>query len=149
MVNSVVCSTVISATESGKTRMVPTVAEAGCSFIQGSRGGAHKKFYETGAGGERDTTTASGGLDLPGCSALGPFSKVCNFCFQMFRMALLLLPLWLLPLTGGSQRAEPMFTAVTNSVLPPDYDSNPTQLNYGVAVTDVDHDGDFEIVVAG
>ncbi|XP_051055748.1 cartilage acidic protein 1 isoform X2 [Phodopus roborovskii] len=67
----------------------------------------------------------------------------------MFRMALLLLPLWLLPLTGGSQRTEPMFTAVTNSVLPPDYDSNPTQLNYGVAVTDVDHDGDFEIVVAG
>ncbi|XP_028630917.1 cartilage acidic protein 1 isoform X1 [Grammomys surdaster] len=68
----------------------------------------------------------------------------------MVRMALLLLPpLWLLPLTGGSQRAEPMFTAVTNSVLPPDYDSNPTQLNYGVAVTDVDHDGDFEIVVAG
>lgn len=68
----------------------------------------------------------------------------------MVKMALLLLPpLWLLPLTGGSQRAEPMFTAVTNSVLPPDYDSNPTQLNYGVAVTDVDHDGDFEIVVAG
>lgn len=84
------------------------------------------------------------------CPALGPFSKACNFCFQMVRMALLLLPpLWLLPLTGGSQRAEPMFTAVTNSVLPPDYDSNPTQLNYGVAVTDVDHDGDFEIVVAG
>ncbi|XP_040600236.1 cartilage acidic protein 1 isoform X3 [Mesocricetus auratus] len=68
---------------------------------------------------------------------------------SMFGMALLLLPLWLLPLTGGSQRAEPMFTAVTNSALPPDYDSNPTQLNYGVAVTDVDHDGDFEIVVAG
>ncbi|XP_055485992.1 cartilage acidic protein 1 isoform X2 [Psammomys obesus] len=67
----------------------------------------------------------------------------------MARMSLLLLPLWLLPLTGGSQRAEPMFSAVTNSVLPPDYDSNPTQLNYGVAVTDVDRDGDFEIVVAG
>ncbi|XP_036025581.1 cartilage acidic protein 1 isoform X2 [Onychomys torridus] len=67
----------------------------------------------------------------------------------MLRMAWFLLPLWLLPLSGGSQRAEPMFTAVTNSVLPPDYDSNPTQLNYGVAVTDVDHDGDFEIVVAG
>lgn len=84
------------------------------------------------------------------CPGLGPFSKAYNFCFQMVRMALLLLPpLWLLPLTGGSQRAEPMFTAVTNSVLPPDYDSNPTQLNYGVAVTDVDHDGDFEIVVAG
>lgn len=93
--------------------------------------------------------TASLGLNSPGCSTLGPFSKACNFCFQMFRMSLLLLPLWLLPLAGGSQRAEPMFTAVTNSVLPPDYDSNPTQLNYGVAVTDVDHDGDFEIVVAG
>ncbi|ELK35674.1 Cartilage acidic protein 1 [Myotis davidii] len=60
-----------------------------------------------------------------------------------------LLLLWFLPPTEGSQRAEPMFTAVTNSVLPPDYDSNPTQLNYGVAVTDVDDDGDFEIVVAG
>lgn len=93
--------------------------------------------------------TVSLGLNSPGCSALEPFSKVCNVCFQMFRMSLLLLPLWLLPLAGGSQRAEPMFTAVTNSVLPPDYDSNPTQLNYGVAVTDVDHDGDFEIVVAG
>nr|XP_045217255.1 cartilage acidic protein 1 isoform X3 [Macaca fascicularis] len=66
---------------------------------------------------------------------------------EMSRMFLLLL--WFLPITEGSQRAEPMFTAVTNSVLPPDYDSNPTQLNYGVAVTDVDHDGDFEIVVAG
>ena len=76
------------------------------------------------------------------------FSDICNFWFQMFRMFLFLL-LWILPLTEGTQRAEPMFTAVTNSVLPPDYDSNPTQLNYGVAVTDVDHDGDFEIVVAG
>ncbi|XP_061018311.1 cartilage acidic protein 1 isoform X2 [Dama dama] len=67
----------------------------------------------------------------------------------MFQVFLFLLLLWFLPLTEGSQRAEPMFTAVTNSVLPPDYDSNPTQLNYGVAVTDVDRDGDFEIVVAG
>ncbi|XP_027566781.2 cartilage acidic protein 1 isoform X2 [Pipra filicauda] len=49
----------------------------------------------------------------------------------------------------GFQRSEPMFTAVTNRLLPPDYDSNPTQLNYGVAVTDLDADGDFEIVVAG
>lgn len=64
-------------------------------------------------------------------------------------MFLFLLLLWLLPTMEGSQRTEPMFTAVTNSVLPPDYESNPTQLNYGVAVTDVDHDGDFEIVVAG
>ncbi|XP_027384688.1 cartilage acidic protein 1 isoform X1 [Bos indicus] len=67
----------------------------------------------------------------------------------MFQVFLFLLLLWFLPLTEGSQGAEPMFTAVTNSVLPPDYDSNPTQLNYGVAVTDVDRDGDFEIVVAG
>uniref|UniRef100_A0A7N4NW64 Cartilage acidic protein 1 n=1 Tax=Sarcophilus harrisii TaxID=9305 RepID=A0A7N4NW64_SARHA len=68
----------------------------------------------------------------------------------LLRMLLLLLLLGWFPLPSeGSQRAEPMFTAVTNSVLPPDYDSNPTQLNYGVAVTDVDHDGDFEIVVAG
>uniref|UniRef100_F6SG07 Cartilage acidic protein 1 n=1 Tax=Ornithorhynchus anatinus TaxID=9258 RepID=F6SG07_ORNAN len=68
-------------------------------------------------------------------------------------LRLLLLPSVLLlgspPASEGSHRAEPMFTAVTNSVLPPDYESNPTQLNYGVAVTDVDHDGDFEIVVAG
>lgn len=77
------------------------------------------------------------------------FGNIFNFWFQMFRMLLFLLLLWLLPPTEGSQRAEPMFTAVTSSVLPPDYDSNPTQLNYGVAVTDVDHDGDFEIVVAG
>uniref|UniRef100_A0A8C4VME1 EGF-like calcium-binding domain-containing protein n=1 Tax=Gopherus evgoodei TaxID=1825980 RepID=A0A8C4VME1_9SAUR len=64
----------------------------------------------------------------------------------------MLLLLWLLPLAWpgeGSQRGEPMFTAVTSHVLPPDYDSNPTQLNYGVAVTDVDTDGDLEIVVAG
>lgn len=67
----------------------------------------------------------------------------------MFGMLLFLLLLRFLPPIEGSQRAEPMFTAVTSSVLPPDYDSNPTQLNYGVAVTDVDHDGDFEIVVAG
>lgn len=64
-------------------------------------------------------------------------------------MLLFLLLLRFLPPTEGSQRAEPMFTAVTSTVLPPDYESNPTQLNYGVAVTDVDHDGDFEIVVAG
>lgn len=48
-----------------------------------------------------------------------------------------------------AQRSEPMFVAVTQSVLPPDYENNPTQLNYGVAVTDVDGDGDLEIFVAG
>lgn len=42
-----------------------------------------------------------------------------------------------------------MFSAVTKTVLPPDYDNNPTQLNYGVAVTDVDGDGDLEMFVAG
>ncbi|NXP41316.1 CRAC1 protein, partial [Leiothrix lutea] len=67
---------------------------------------------------------------------------------QVSRMlALSLLSLaWL---SEGSQRSEPMFAAVTHRLLPPDYDSNPTQLNYGVAVTDLDADGDFEIVVAG
>lgn len=86
------------------------------------------------------------GFDFPGPLSV---SNICNFWFQMFQVFLFLLLLWFLPLTEGSQGAEPMFTAVTNSVLPPDYDSNPTQLNYGVAVTDVDRDGDFEIVVAG
>ncbi|XP_052533429.1 cartilage acidic protein 1 isoform X3 [Tympanuchus pallidicinctus] len=62
-------------------------------------------------------------------------------------LALCLLSLaWL---SEGSQRSEPMFTAITHQLLPPDYDSNPTQLNYGVAVTDLDADGSFEIVVAG
>ncbi|XP_021255842.1 cartilage acidic protein 1 isoform X2 [Numida meleagris] len=62
-------------------------------------------------------------------------------------LALCLLSLaWL---SEGSQRSEPMFAAVTHRLLPPDYDSNPTQLNYGVAVTDLDADGNFEIVVAG
>lgn len=50
---------------------------------------------------------------------------------------------------GHSLSPEPIFTAVTHSLLPPDYDNNPIQLNYGVAVTDVDSDGDLEIVVAG
>ncbi|XP_017320145.1 cartilage acidic protein 1 isoform X1 [Ictalurus punctatus] len=48
-----------------------------------------------------------------------------------------------------AQRSEPMFVSVTQSVLPPDYENNPTQLNYGMAVTDVDGDGDLEIFVAG
>lgn len=42
-----------------------------------------------------------------------------------------------------------MFAAITKTVLPPDYDNNPTQLNYGVAITDVDGDGDLEMFVAG
>lgn len=60
--------------------------------------------------------------------------------------------LWLvlfLPPISSAQRSEPMFTSITKSVLPPDHDNNPTQLNYGVAVTDVDGDGDLEMFVAG
>ncbi|XP_056147451.1 cartilage acidic protein 1 [Lampris incognitus] len=63
-----------------------------------------------------------------------------------------MLSLWLsvfLPALSVAQRSEPMFSAVTQTVLPPDYENNPTQLNYGVAVTDVDGDGDLEIFVAG
>uniref|UniRef100_A0A8D2ZMC4 Cartilage acidic protein 1 n=1 Tax=Scophthalmus maximus TaxID=52904 RepID=A0A8D2ZMC4_SCOMX len=64
------------------------------------------------------------------------------------RMLLWLL-LLLLPAHSSAQRSEPMFSAITRTVLPPDYDNNPTQLNYGVAITDVDGDGDLEIFVAG
>ncbi|KAF0027473.1 hypothetical protein F2P81_020214 [Scophthalmus maximus] len=62
---------------------------------------------------------------------------------------LLWLLLLLLPAHSSAQRSEPMFSAITRTVLPPDYDNNPTQLNYGVAITDVDGDGDLEIFVAG
>ncbi|XP_048865658.1 cartilage acidic protein 1 [Brienomyrus brachyistius] len=47
------------------------------------------------------------------------------------------------------QRSEPVFTTITETILPPDYENNPTQLNYGMAVTDVDGDGDLEVLVAG
>ncbi|XDV50696.1 hypothetical protein PO909_019712 [Leuciscus waleckii] len=62
---------------------------------------------------------------------------------------------WILLLTVGvsglswGQRTEPMFASVTQSVFPSDYENNPTQLNYGVAVTDVDGDGDLEMFVSG
>ncbi|XP_041424661.1 cartilage acidic protein 1 isoform X3 [Xenopus laevis] len=72
-----------------------------------------------------------------------------DFFVPISKMMLLALLLSIIICCGGAQRSEPMFTAVTETVLPQDYDSNPTQLNYGVAITDVDNDGDFEVVVAG
>ncbi|KAI1887030.1 hypothetical protein AGOR_G00201840 [Albula goreensis] len=60
--------------------------------------------------------------------------------------------MWLLLFSlgvSGPSLAQPMFTAVTDTFLPPDHSNNPTQLNYGMAVTDVDGDGDLEVVVAG
>uniref|UniRef100_A0A8C5D7V2 Cartilage acidic protein 1-like n=1 Tax=Gouania willdenowi TaxID=441366 RepID=A0A8C5D7V2_GOUWI len=57
--------------------------------------------------------------------------------------------LFLFDLSGRGQSTESMFQVVTETMLPPDRLNNPTQLNYGMAVTDVDGDGDLEVVVAG
>uniref|UniRef100_A0AAQ4QJ33 Cartilage acidic protein 1 n=1 Tax=Gasterosteus aculeatus aculeatus TaxID=481459 RepID=A0AAQ4QJ33_GASAC len=59
---------------------------------------------------------------------------------------LLLVGLWY---KSHAQSSEPMFQDVTQTMLPPDSLHNPTQLNYGMAVTDVDGDGDLEVIVAG
>lgn len=69
----------------------------------------------------------------------------CVFFLQVKMLWLVLF----LPSVSSAQRSEPMFSSITKAVLPPDYDNNPTQLNYGVAVTDVDGDGDLEVFVAG
>ncbi|XP_072240361.1 cartilage acidic protein 1a [Leuresthes tenuis] len=61
-------------------------------------------------------------------------------------LLLLLVTLWY---QSDAQNSEPMLKDVTQSMLPPDSVNNPTQLNYGMAVTDVDGDGDLEVVVAG
>lgn len=42
-----------------------------------------------------------------------------------------------------------MFQEITQEVFRSSPESNPKQLNYGVAVTDVDNDGQLEIIVAG
>ncbi|KAF7219986.1 cartilage acidic protein 1 isoform X2 [Nothobranchius furzeri] len=77
----------------------------------------------------------------------------CRICWDFPNLSepvrMLLCLLLFLSAHSLAQRSEPMFSAITKSVLPPDYDNNPTQLNYGMAVTDVDGDGDLEIFVAG
>ncbi|MED6258219.1 hypothetical protein ATANTOWER_004420, partial [Ataeniobius toweri] len=78
----------------------------------------------------------------------------CRICWEFSErlsasVKMLLCLLFFLPAHSSAQRSEPMFFAVTKTALRPDYENNPSQLNYGMAVTDVDGDGDLEIFVAG
>ncbi|MED6293269.1 Cartilage acidic protein 1 [Characodon lateralis] len=61
-------------------------------------------------------------------------------------LLLLLVTLWH---RSDGQNSAPMLQVVTQTVLPPDSVNNPTQLNYGMAVTNVDGGSDLEVVVAG
>ncbi|XP_041840123.1 cartilage acidic protein 1a [Melanotaenia boesemani] len=61
-------------------------------------------------------------------------------------LLLLLVTLWH---QSDAQNSEPMLKVITQTMLPPDNTNNPTQLNYGMAVTDVDGDGNLDVVVAG
>ncbi|KAK7074948.1 Cartilage acidic protein 1 [Halocaridina rubra] len=45
--------------------------------------------------------------------------------------------------------ARPMFQDITQDMFRSDPESNPVQLNYGIAVSDVDDDGQMEVIVAG
>ncbi|CAJ1053126.1 cartilage acidic protein 1a [Xyrichtys novacula] len=65
---------------------------------------------------------------------------------QVAGLFLLMVGLWQ---QSNAQNSAPLFQDVTQTVLAPDNLNNPTQLNYGMAVTDVDGDGDLEVVVAG
>ena len=87
-------------------------------------------------------------IELSCIKFLIKFCSVSNQVAVMWGSGLLLLlvTLWY---QSDAQNSEPMLKVVTQTMLPPDSVHNPTQLNYGMAVTDVDGDGDLEVVVAG
>ncbi|XP_047221597.1 cartilage acidic protein 1a isoform X2 [Girardinichthys multiradiatus] len=76
------------------------------------------------------------------------FSRHIAHVLVMLGSGLLLLLITLWHRSDG-QNSAPMLQVVTQTVLPPDSVNNPTQLNYGMAVTNVDGGSDLEVVVAG